>query len=386
MAGNILGEPINENIGQQIDLRQKIYGSSYSPSSLSRDTNVLNYLNNRNAWIKMASGVAISGPYGDERLNSLQSLDSDYLRTEDLESLKGTGLARKSILFNTIQTSKRTESQKNAGYESRSGVRNDNFFSNSGDKMYGGLGGNSRGLQPVGGITDIDIKSLNRGSIKKATVNIKVYNQFQFSIIEMLYLRLGYIMMLEWGWDKYVDKIDENNKPIIEDTQSTIIENSWFSSQSYTQRTMLNKIEYYKNKYKGNYGGFFGKVSNFSWTLNKDGSYDIIIDLITLGSVIESLKANVSGKDISKNELEGIQKKLSGTLNIEANDEGTYDNEIIDNLGSNTISQWLGKTIIDFPENNKNYLYAPNLVGPYKTKSQVQGFEQIYTNKITNPN
>ena len=111
MAGNILGEPINENIGQQIDLRQKIYGSSYSPSSLSRDTNVLNYLNNRNAWIKMASGVAISGPYGDERLNSLQSLDSDYLRTEDLESLKGTGLARKSILFNTIQTSKR-ESKK----------------------------------------------------------------------------------------------------------------------------------------------------------------------------------------------------------------------------------------------------------------------------------
>tara|TARA_R110000772_G_scaffold48722_3_gene111483 strand:- start:1144 stop:4518 length:3375 start_codon:yes stop_codon:yes gene_type:complete len=382
MAGNILGEPINENIGQQIDLRQKIYGSSYSPSSLSRDTNVLNYLNNRNAWIKMASGVAISGPYGDERLNSLQSLDSDYLRTEDLESLKGTGLARKSILFNTIQTSKRTESQKNAGYESRSGVRNDNFFSNSGDKMYGGLGGNSRGLQPVGGITDIDIKSLNRGSIKKATVNIKVYNQFQFSIIEMLYLRLGYIMMLEWGWDKYVDKIDENNKPIIEDTQSTIIENSWFSSQSYTQRTMLNKIEYYKNRYKGNYGGFFGKVSNFSWTLNKDGSYDIIIDLITLGSVIESLKANVSGKDISKNELEGIQKKLSGTLNIEANDEGTYDNAIIDNLGSNTISQWLGKTIIDFPQNNKNYLYAPNLVGPYKTKSQVQGSEQLYTNQL----
>ena len=49
MAGNILGEPINENIGQQIDLRQKIYGSSYSPSSLSRDTNVLNYLNNRNS-------------------------------------------------------------------------------------------------------------------------------------------------------------------------------------------------------------------------------------------------------------------------------------------------------------------------------------------------
>ena len=43
----------------------------------------------------------------------------------------------------------------------------------------------------------------------------------------------------------------------------------------------------------GNYNGFFGKVSNFTWKLNKDNTYDISINLLSLGSVIESLKVNI---------------------------------------------------------------------------------------------
>ncbi len=70
--------------------------------------------------------------------------------------------------------------------------------------MYGGLGGNSQGLLPIGGITGITIEDVNRGSVRKAKVNIKVYNRFQFNLVELLYLRLGYLMILEWGWDKYV--------------------------------------------------------------------------------------------------------------------------------------------------------------------------------------
>ena len=377
MAGNIIGEPIDEKILEQIDLRQKMHGAGYNASSISRDPKILNYLNNRNAWIKMASGVSIDGNEGLKKLKDLSTSTNGYLSEEDLKGLIGTGLAEKSVLFNTIQTSNRTEDSKNAGYTSRSGIRKDNFFKNSTDKMYGGLGSNSRGLQPVGGITDITVKALNRGSIKKATVNIKVYNKFQFSIIEMLYLRLGYIMMLEWGWDKYVDTIDTSTNPPkidIKDTQSTIVENSWFDGKSYTQRLMLDKINYYNKKYKGNYGGFFGKVSNFSWKLNQDGSYDITINLITLGSIVESLKANISTQSLTEEEIKNIQVNLAKGFDIDKNKEtGKYDNSIIDNLGDNTITQWISTTIISFPFKNKNYLYLPNLAGePYSPKNSLR--------------
>ena len=44
----------------------------------------------------------------------------------------------------------------------------------------------------------------------------------------------------------------------------------------------------------GNYGGLFGKITNFKWTFNPDGSYDITITVVSLGDVIESLKANIT--------------------------------------------------------------------------------------------
>ena len=55
--GNIIGEPIEKFVANQVDLRQKIYGAGYNENSLARTPEYLNYLNNRNAWIKLASGV-----------------------------------------------------------------------------------------------------------------------------------------------------------------------------------------------------------------------------------------------------------------------------------------------------------------------------------------
>jgi len=45
----------------------------------------------------------------------------------------------------------------------------------------------------------------------------------------------------------------------------------------------------------------FGKVCNFHWSFLPDGSYDITIDLVSIGDVIESFKINalISGIDTS---------------------------------------------------------------------------------------
>ena len=358
--GNVIGEPISRPILDQIDRRQKMQGAGYNSESVKRDPTVLNYLNNRNAWIKMASGVSISGSLGIEKLNDIFAQSPELVaEAPEISALKGTGLAKNLVLFNTIQSINDYDPEKQQPYISRSGIRRDNLLSNSIDKMYGGLGGNASGLQPVGGITDFTVESLNRGSIRKATVNIKVYNKFQFNLVEILYLRLGYIMMLEWGWDKYVSKIEPvpGSPPEVKIDQMgpTIIEGSWFTENTHTQQSMLKKINDLRKTTQGNYDGFFGKVSNFSWSVNQDGSYDIKVDLITLGSVIESINVRKPAVDISTASIPYIQSQLADKFGVEENKDGSYDDSLINNIGSNVISQWLGQTILSFPDQNDSY-------------------------------
>jgi hypothetical protein len=193
------------------------------------------------------------------------------------------------------------------------------------------------GFQPTPGIIDVSIDCVNRGSIRKATVTLKAYNRYQFSIIEMLYLRLGYTMMLEWGWDKYA--IEEGGNYIIKDTETTIIEDLWFKNISPTQTQMISTIETYREKYNGNYDGFFGKVNNFTWNFNPDGSYDITINLITVGDVVESLKVNVDAPIQSSQNITAKQKKIK--------DVGITEGSIFNAAGGDVLSQYLLSIILN---------------------------------------
>ena len=377
MVGNILGQNVDPIIDEQIKIRQLIQGSGQTGGKISKSPEVHNYLNNRNAWIKMASGISISGSAGEQKLTQLSSTSDGYLTTEEIQNIKGYGLAQNVVLFNTTQRyDKDTKS-----YVKRSGTRTDNTLKNSIGKMYGGLGGNNRGLQPVPGITDISIECINRGSIRKATVNLKAYNKFQFGLIELLYLRLGYMVMLEWGWDKYVASIDENNKPIIKDVESTIIEKEWFSSNNVPQDTIFDAIDKYSQEYKGNYSGFFGKVSNFTWKLNTDNTYDITLNLITIGSIIESLKVNIPTTSLTPTKIKEQQSKLSKKLGYDDDDDDENDqtsNPILLNAGANKLNQYITTTILDFPYNDKNYCYLPNLAEKQTNRSKIPMDSRYY--------
>ena len=365
-AGNLLGQNIDPQIDEQIKYRQLIHGAGNPENNVKRGNKVLNYLNNRNAWIKLASGVSINTE-GLQKLRDLGKVQgSNYITEPEIQNLKGSGLAENLVLFNTTQRFDKASKS----YVSRSGVRNDNTLINSIDKMYGGLGGNEQGLKPIPGITDISVDCLNRGSIKKATVNIKAYNKFQFGLIELLYLRLGFMVILEYGWDKYVSKIEsikDNNlsddKVTIDNVGNTVVENDWFSSQSIAQETIYNKIKEYKNKYKGNYEGFFGIVSNFTWKLNKDNTYDITLNLTTIGSVIESLTMNVPTTSLTPTILEELKGDLTKKLDIKTTEESQTENTILNNAGSDLLNQFIATTILDFPFKDRDYCYLPNLAG-----------------------
>ena len=82
MTGNILGENINEVYLNQIKTRQAIAGAGYNENPLVRDNNVINYLNNRNSWVKLASGVEITSK-AEKKLKDLVST-SGYTSTFDI--------------------------------------------------------------------------------------------------------------------------------------------------------------------------------------------------------------------------------------------------------------------------------------------------------------
>ncbi len=368
MTGNIVGEPIVEAIDKQIDYRQQIHGAGYIPGTqnLQRTPEVQNYLNNRNSWIKMASGISLSGSAAVDKITALSNDSSNYLREEDIEAMQGEGLAKNLVLFNSTQ---KLDSTKNS-YIKRSGAINSYNFLDNSNKMYGGLGSSQRGLQPVPGIIDMSVECLNRGSIRKATIKLKAYNKFQFGLIELLYLRLGYSVMLEWGWDKYIDKITPSDNAItpptvmIEEMGSTIIENQWFDGNSYSQTDMINLVLANEEIFKGNYGGFFGKVSNFSWTLNTDNTYDITLNLITVGSVIESLNIKIPAINLDSEAIKSRRIELKNILKLDINDSeiSDSDNVILANVGSDKLSQWVNYTLENFNDLRTRYIKTHDYV------------------------
>lgn len=315
--GNVIGEPFESYVHDQINARQRIQGKS-----IDRSLEEISYLNSRNAWIKLASGVQIdkrrydllqkANPLGNDLINSLTSPSSPketpFVQNDEVviktEYFYSKEIAQKYVLFNGL------------GDGNRAGITGDN-------KAYG-VGGQDQGFSPMPGILDADIKDLNRGSIKKATVNIKAHNKNQFDIIDVLYLRLGFTVMLEWGTDKYWD--DRENKLITSRTSliDKVFFNDTYDNSDYTK--ILPKIIEERENTRGNYDALLGTISNFSWSFNKDGSYDISLEIISLGDVIESLKINLPTTNISiidPNTLASIQ-----------NIQSTFSSNAASNLSS----------------------------------------------------
>jgi hypothetical protein len=102
---------------------------------------------------------------------------------------------------------------------------------------------------------------------------------------------------------------------------------------------LLNPIEKKRNEYDGNYDALFGKVSNFSWSFNDDGSYDIELIIISLGDVIESLKTNIS---VDSKTSKFLRVAGSSNSNTDPSIDQPEEPDLVENnKDANTISSLL---------------------------------------------
>jgi putative chitinase len=364
---NIFGEGFPKEIISQIEQRQARYGSN------SRTTEELLYTNNKNGWCKLVSSVDITPRTDDTgRVVDYPDSASDRLKLIGIpSSYVNNQLAKEFVLFNGTST------QNENGILQREGIARDKSIVNN--NVYG-LGGLEFGLSPMPGITSAEIKTLNRGSIKESTVQIKAFNRIQFQIIDALYLRLGYPILLEWGHSAYFD-----NDGVYQSNQNWSIANEFLNGSLKDYFAILEKIRTTRLASHGNYDALLGKVKNFSWSFEKDGSYSITLSIISIGDVIESLNMNRSmNVFLSKEEQKEQEEKQK-----EAEDEISDDDFLPAFANTNELSKFFYKGFKLLEKQSHNLLSnipsVPSFeVGDFRTIAISENDDpELYTGKTS---
>ena len=265
----ILGLPFDDYVKKQIEVRQTRLAKT------QKDSEDLVVFNSNTSWVRLSSGVKIE----PDKATTL----SDKLGV-NVSLIQGNSLAKNLVLWGGI-SSFSTGSKEISLDPLKGGV---GYGLNN---AYGFLSNSSQGLQPPPGIQNISCNYKNNGALKQAQVKLKCFTRSQFEAIEAVYLRLGYTMVLEWGNTLYFN--NNNQKSSI---SSYSIPNILFSNdQDVNPDTIQTKLNSNKINTGGNYDGMVAKVTNYSWNIQNDLSFDITIDLISVGDIIDSLKVNIGG-------------------------------------------------------------------------------------------
>jgi hypothetical protein len=303
--GNITGEPFDKEVVDQIEARQVFLGTN------PKQDKHLIYQNNKTAFLRLASSIRIDG---DKNTTAEKILEERGIS----KLYKGNELAKSSVLFGGIVSIDTTNTYTpNYGlkeaFDTYDTLINDEkrtIISNPFNGAYGWGGIQSQGYRPMPGIESANISFYNRGALAKADIKIKVFTVEQLQVFDLLYLRIGYSMLLEWGHNIY---IDNKGKLINRPTFFTDPFQKLFQEDT-TQNQILDSIKKERKDSSYNYDAMLGKVTNFTWKFNNDGSYDIELKLVGYGDLIEALKVNTANPKGENNPT--YSQKLNKTQNL----------------------------------------------------------------------
>jgi len=220
---------------------------------------LVNYQSTRNAFVRMTSGVNVEkGGVSDDG-----ALAKRYV-------LQGGNLNNKNY---------------------KQGIR-DSFDNNAYSSNSANAGAYARGIRPMPGITSITAECKTAyGSLIEATVKFTCWDIKQLEDLELLFMRPGYTVLLEWGWSysgqqpQFYDILEQKNIDF---------------QQAY--KDIFQKCA----DNKGNYEAILGYVKNYQWSARPDGGYDCTTYIISLGEVLESLKINYAPFNINLEETDNI--------------------------------------------------------------------------------
>ena len=209
------------------------------------------------------------------------------------EGLDGADIAKRWVLEGGIK-----DGNTNRGGIGSGGAYGDPTLRANADDGYG--------IVPMPGITGVNIRTKSAyGSLREAKVNFVVHNRRQLEIMELLYMRPGYTLLLEWQWSPFVNS-DGNMD------YNTVKKIPFFDS-SQTTAKMEGQIQIFKEETGGNYDALIGYCKNFTYKLRADGGFECETELIAKGDIIESL----TDKESSIRFRDGATSRFASRPNIE---------------------------------------------------------------------
>lgn len=288
---DVIGESFDSYVLNQIRERQSFLRRREN----EQDNEFLRYTS-RYPFLRLTSGVTLT-------TSDTGSCKRIGFNNSQLASCLGDNLAKNFILFSSrfqnpnnpvsdILLQDDTTKQYTENFRPTAGVGY-SYGLSSNPASQGFLSSPEFGYVPPPGIESAIIKTLNKGTLKEATINITAHNILQFRIIEALFLKLRYSLLLEWGHSSYIvsDPTKNNYTKVVNLDQDYDLYRKFLTNPG-SQREMYTEIERLRTNSYGNYDAFLGVVKNFNWSLKSNGTYDITVIAISMGDVIESLKIN----------------------------------------------------------------------------------------------
>ena len=254
-------EPFKQYVQDQLRLREDILQRNQGRSGKAL---FYTYTSNKSCVITMASGVDI--------------IEENDLLEANERNLVGNRLAERYVLTpgNGIPTGNSSTAKPRLG--TFADYKRATLRSNQGD---------GHGPVPLPGIQDATIQTLSDdGSLRQATVRFRANNRRQLEVLEALYMRPGYPILIEWGWVPYItaDGVEQRPKSILKD----------FLKGEETLNSLNKKIVNNKIETEGNYDALIGFCKNFEFTVTEDGGYDCTTEIISQGDILASLKSRRS--------------------------------------------------------------------------------------------
>jgi hypothetical protein len=254
---SIFRNTFTQEVSSSLNVRQK--------AIQRKNPNDIIYLNSRNSWVRMTSGVDVGGT---------DTLARQYVM------LGG--------VLNTDKTLRKGVGDQSSAYST---------YSPSGTPYNTTSKAGTAGLKPMPGITSVDIKSKTAyGSLREVTVNFVCHNLQQLEDLELLYMRPGYTVLVEWGWMPFLDESGNIKNNI--NFYNGVLDGKASNGKNDRDQIFLDLFQKSKEHF-GNYDAHYGYVKNYNWTARMDGGYDCTTTLISVSEILESLRANWIPSDIS---------------------------------------------------------------------------------------
>jgi len=265
---SIFKSTLDPIIASQLKARESVVGTTGS-----RSDNFLKYTTGKNSWVRMTSFV---------NYNDSDALSKKYI-------LEG------GTLNYITDPSGKPLATLRAGVGKQSGAYASNIDINT-------ISGKQEivrpfGLRPMPGILQASVVNKSAyGSLREATVEFLAWDKHQLEELEILFMRPGYTVFLEWGWSQYLDhevvSINQTPKDINIKNFDLLTLNPF--TVGLTDEKIYNEITGSIEATKGNYDAMLGYVKNFSWQLLPNGGFQCSTVLISRGEVLESLKASAT--------------------------------------------------------------------------------------------